>query len=168
MVFTFKVCLIFSSEFAYRALNVDKVGIANPIIVDEMINKIRGINDTIFKELKAQIFIGLNDGESLPQIEKRLKSVYNFANNRAKVIARTETNKIVSATTHNIYKEEGVGFKKWLALPDSRPEHSTNATQGPIPIDQNFQNSQPYPGVGTAAQVINCRCSIAPVLELEA
>lgn len=153
------------AEMAYTNLGIERMADIEESVILRRVNKIKDINTTTYNQLKIQIREGLLAGESIPQVEKRVKEVYNFAAGRAKTIARTETAGIMTETSINAYKQEGVRKKRWLASPGARPEHAANAAQGAIPMDSNFQNGQPYPGTGTAEQVINCRCSISPVVE---
>ena len=133
-------------------------------IINSRLSKITDINNTIWNQIKIEIFDSANEGESLAELTKRIKNVYNFAGKRAKTIARTETASMVSQTTMNEYNKEGVSKKQWVG--GDRPTHA--AVDGDIvDIDEIFNNGLEYPGDpgGDAGEVINCRCAIVPVID---
>ena len=128
------------------------------------VNRVKDINKTIFNQLKMQISEGVEAGESLNDISKRIKQVYKFADKRAMTIARTESSSLMSETSLNVYKNNGVLYKEWLTAGDDevRPEHEANMNQGPVKVSVAFQNGEMFPG----DQSVNCRCTISPVVTL--
>ena len=138
-------------------------------IVEALANKIVNVSNYTYKLVSKQVRDGINAGETIDQIANRVKSVYKFQSSRARVIARTETLKIIEGTTDKRYRDSGVEMKAWLSTGGghSREEHSANADQGPIPYDQVFQNGQMTPADGSASQIINCRCTLIPVINEE-
>ena len=142
----------------YDLLKIDKKPEPNAVVVRESLNRIKGINNTITKKLKTEISLGVDSGESIDEIAKRVRGVYNFTTSRSKVIARTESANIMSATSLKTYDTEGIKYKSWLSAGDDlvRSEHVQNASQGAIPINEPFSSGEFYPNS------VNCRCSIAP------
>lgn len=136
-------------------------------IIESMSNEIKSISNYSYKMIRNQIKSGVEAGETIDQIADRIKDVYKFQSARARVIARTETLKLVERTTEKRYMESGVQKKQWLNTggPESREEHNANAAQGPIPINEPFQNGQMNPGDGDASQVVNCRCTMIPIID---
>lgn len=151
---------------AIKMVDSAKDAIAADAIIGKLTNEIVHISNYTYKLLSKQIRDGINAGETLEQIANRVKSVYKFQSSRARMIARTETLKIIEGTTDIRYRDAGVKMKAWLATggSDSREEHNRNAAQGPIPYDQRFQNGQMTPADGSASQIINCRCTMIPVI----
>jgi len=139
---------------------------ANEAVVSQLANKITDISNHTYRLIRTQIKDGINAGETIDQIANRVRNVYKFNKSRARMIARTETLKVTEATTDERYKEAGVQLKQWISSggEESREEHIANASQGPIPYDQTFQSGQMHPGEGSASQVINCRCTLVPVI----
>ena len=129
-------------------------------ILFERVNKLKTVNHTIFNQLKMEIGSGIDAGETLSDISTRIKKIYKFADKRAMTIARTESSALMSETSLKVYQTNGITKKEWLTANDGgvRPEHEGNASQGPIDVNQPFQNGEMFPGDNS----INCRCSISP------
>lgn len=125
------------------------------------------INDTIREELQAQLMEGATAGETTEQIAERIRSVYNFASNRSKIIARTEITGAMNGGTMVAFKQAGVTKKQWTTSHDDIVRESHQAIDGEIVgIDQVFSNGVDYPaGNGPAGEVINCRCNPTPVFD---
>ena len=141
------------------------------------------INDTtkkeLLKKLRSILSEGIEDGDSLNVITQKLqegaKSVfYELAKSRAYLIARTETAGSVNMGQNATYKAYGIQQKEWLATIDNRTRDShlwLHETR--IPIDDMFEvpadgglDYMLYPAdpSGSAENVCNCRCTIAPVI----
>ena len=128
-------------------------------------NKMKGITDTVFKEVKHQIGTGIANEETILELSNRVKGLFKETyKNRAVTVARTESSSAISHATQLTYKAKGVKLREWLVVGDSktRPTHQTNADAGPLPIDVPFPGTgEMYPGE------INCRCSLSPVIITE-
>jgi len=144
--------------------DIDLPDMIDSTIINSRLSKITDINNTVWNQIKIEIFDSANEGETLAQLTKRIKNVYNFAGKRAKTIARTETASMVSQTTMKEYEKEGVSKKTWVG--GTRPQHA--AVDGEtIDMDQTFSNGLEYPGDpgGDPGNIINCRCAVAPYIE---
>ncbi len=104
------------------------------------------------------------------QIQDRIKDEFNFANNRAATIARTEVGATVEAGKHEGRKQAGVPLKSWLwsRREKGRQQHARTEqkyTEAPIPLDDDFVIAGttitcPHPrATGVAEQDINCGCT---------
>ena len=136
-------------------------------IIESMTNRITNVSNYSYKLIRNQIRAGVEAGDSIEAIAKRVGGVYRFQSARSRMIARTETLMLVERTTDKRYVEAGVEKKKWLDTADSkvRSSHSANASQGPIPYGQAFSNGQMHPGAGgIASEVIGCRCTFVAVV----
>ena len=83
------------------------------------------------------------------------------------MIARTESNSLLNGSATSVYKKEGVTMKEWLTTLDSAARESHIEIDGEVVgIDGQFSNGLSYPGdpSGPAEEVVNCRCSISPVV----
>lgn len=147
-------------EFALFMMNIDRDVILNTKIVKERLNLVKGMNDTTFNQLKKTIFDAVNAGESIDTMASKIKDVYNYTDTRATLIARTETNNIISQASLEEYKANGVSKKQWLTAGDSKVRASCNqaASDGAIPVDQRFSNGHDHP------TEFNCRCCISPLV----
>jgi SPP1 gp7 family putative phage head morphogenesis protein len=119
----------------------------------------------------------VENGESIGKIIKALlgacDDVYDdMDGTRAARIARTETSGAMNFGSYATYKTEGVGKKEWLATQDdrTRDDHADPDVDGQVrPIDDAFDvgdDQLMYPGDpdGDADEVVNCRCSLNPVV----
>lgn len=119
------------------------------------------VNDTTFKKLTQSLSEGINDGEGIGNLTKRVKTVYKEVPQwRAQLIARTETTNANNEGTLEQYREsEVVQGKEWIATKDERTRESHAALDGEtVSVDAVFSNGLSFP------QEPNCRCVIAPAL----
>ncbi len=154
-------------EMAQNTLKVTIVPRVSETVVNEMTNKIVGIQDHTYNLIRNQVVDSSKLGESVDQLSKRVNSVYKFNASRSRTIARTESGTLINRSTDEEYRSHGVRMKRWLALSDSRPSHKGAHEQGNIPYDDVFNNGLRFPHdpAGRAAEVINCRCTLAPIVE---
>lgn len=152
------------AQFKVVSNNIDK-DISEELVMGR-VNKITGINDTVYNEIKLNLYEGLKEGESTDQIAKRIKNVYNMASTRAKTISRTETGGIINDSTAAEYKKKGVERIMWQG--GQRPEHSkVNGTT--VVMGELFANQLRWPGDtgspgSTPANLCNCRCCFSAVI----
>jgi SPP1 gp7 family putative phage head morphogenesis protein len=130
---------------------------------------VKGINETTKKGLQSTISEGIQDGDSIPEIRKRVQAVFDTASkSRANTIARTETHGSVSNGTFQTYSSAGLEKKEWLATLDPRTRDShLSINRQVVDIDKKFSNGLMFPGdsSGSAKEVINCRCTLLPVIQ---
>jgi len=135
------------------------------------------VNDETARLLMSEIGDAQALGESIRQIEGRVEKVFSFNNEiRAERIARTEMQSSVNRGHLEAYKQsnvtEGV---MWIATLDDRVRDShasmnrkvvPKGTPFDVPIPSSM-GTEPMEGPGqggSAANVINCRCTTAPVV----
>ena len=97
-----------------------------------------------------------------------MKDVFTEAKtSRAKMIARTETVGAANFGSQESYEQAGVEEKEWLATLDDRVRDSHAALDGDVVgLNETFNNGLAYPGdpTGDAGEIINCRCTLVPVV----
>jgi HK97 family phage portal protein len=121
----------------------------------------------ILSAIRAAQLAGLSVKETGRLVQA---SVFNeqISDRRATVIARTESAGAMAQGTYDqaeampgVYRS-----KEWLAFEDAktRPTHTACMRQGRIAWEATFTNGLRYPHDprGTAAEVIQCRCVLAP------
>lgn len=146
--------------------------------------KAKEINDTTKKELLKKLRVilaeGIDEGDSIDVIAEKLVKgsddvFYDMSKVRALLIARTESIGSVNMGQVVTYRANGVTEKEWLATMDDRTRMShlfMHEVRIPItdsfevPCDDGTTDYMLYPAdaSGSAANVCNCRCSVAPVL----
>jgi len=132
------------------------------------------VNRTTKRQIKEALAEGLGAGESVDDLGKRMKGIFKEASTvRSQTIARTETTKASSTGSLLTYKESDVvDGKEWLTTLDDRtrtePFDHVIANGEVVELDEDFVKtgeSLPAPGVdGSAANTINCRCAMLPVI----
>jgi HK97 family phage portal protein len=163
----------------------------NKWIEEHGLEKAKEINETtkdgLLGKLQSVFSSSVADGDGLGAMIDKLTTacdgVYdNMSTTRAELIARTESASTVNAGTFITYFAEGVQKKEWLSVRDGRTrkisegdEFDHAAMDGKIvDIDKPFvvpgkkaDESLMYPGDpnGSAGNVCNDRCSMAPVFD---
>lgn len=130
------------------------------------------------KKLSATIVDGLSLSEQIKVLQSASDELfYDMSKTRAELIARTESCTTINAGSTELYKEEGIEQKEWIAVQDDRTRDAHLAMDGVvIPIEDKFEvpaTSQSegafmdYPGDASApaGQVCNCRCTSAPFVK---
>ena len=142
----------------------DKQFIINEALINTRLNLVKGMNQTIYNQVKKEVFEGVKLGESINTIGDRIKAVYNTTTKRSKVIARTETASLMNGTSFDVYKQEGIKEKQWISEGDARESHQISEEH--VPIGSAFSNGLMYPGDASAGpeETVNCRCSISPYI----
>lgn len=120
---------------------------------------IKGIADTVREKAQSILAQGMERGDSLQTIAKQLAvELGNDSENRAKLIARSETADAYSAGSMASYKEANVERKKWLASANSCDD-CAGADGEVVGIDEPFSNGAMRPPLHPA-----CTCAVAPVV----
>lgn len=144
------------------------------------IGAVEGITDTTQKSLRNSLAAGLAEGETVPDLRKRVSGVFELASRyRAERIARTETIWAWNEGTLQGYKQSGIIEKKqWLSTEDNRTCDFCPTMDGKIVgIDVYYFDKGDTLKVPTGSLPFkfepishpplhpNCRCTIVPVIE---
>lgn len=115
---------------------------------------------------------GVLQGESMPAVARRLRSVADMDFRASMRTARTAVTSAENAGRTDAYRRaEGMGIrvrKQWLATLDQRTRHSHRRLDGEtVGVDEAFSNGLMYPGdpEGPGGEVYNCRCTLVADLE---
>ncbi|MEJ6011429.1 phage portal protein [Novosphingobium aquae] len=121
------------------------------------------IIDTTFEVLKSKIVDGIKEGHSIEKIGQSLRDYFDdMSVKRARTIAQTETNFVLSKATNDAYAQSSVVTgKEWLTVGDDkvRPEHEDN-NGAIVSKGEAFPNGEHYP----AEASVNCRCVLLPTV----
>lgn len=138
------------------------------------------VTETTKRQIEKEVFEGIQAGESISQIQERIRSSQAFSPARALTIARTESARALNAGSLLAYNDAanmGIDVKiEWLRAPRVlEPDRSHRRCHGQkvapgglfvIPSGEDVGAQAPAPsGFGIARQDINCRCSTRPVIE---
>lgn len=125
----------------------------------------REVLSTTWEALKASLVEGIEAGEDIPKLAKRVDTVMGDRIASSKeTIARTETAKAWNGGAHEAAKQSGIAeTKSWLSALDERVRDTHLAAHGQtVPLDQPFVVGGvegEFPGeIAAAKESINCRC----------
>jgi len=161
----------------YKGISDEVKRLFNLWIDEHGLELCKTINDTTKRELRKALSEAITEGLSTSQQKKLLietaGDVFTKGKEwRAELIARTESCSTVNAGTDLLYQSEGVQNKMWIAVRDDRTRDMHLAIDGTvIPMGEKFEmlngDLMEYPAdpYGSADNVCNCRCSIAPFVE---
>ena len=143
-------------------------------IITHTATEVTRITETTKKLLSATILKGIRDGDSIEDISKSIRKSNAFSENRATLIARTETHGAMNAGNMAITKTLALSepVKEWNSAMDDRSRTWHKNMDGRVkPIDEPFIVTTPtkygpidyrmqYTGDsnGGGANVCNCRC----------
>jgi SPP1 gp7 family putative phage head morphogenesis protein len=135
-------------------------------------NKITGVADEVFDQLRGVMQEGFDAGDSTKEIADNLRERFNdIGKARAKMIAITETAVAYGEARQDSMAESGVPFKQWLTSrgPTVRPSHKA-VDRKTVKVDEDFTvGGEPMKGPGdpraSAKQVCNCHCVAVAVMQ---
>lgn len=144
-------------------------------------NRMVNTPDEVYALIVTEIERGITEGRPLPDVAREVELILTATGtdrwpNRAITVARTETIGAVNAGVFRAAEldaeERGdpAPFKVWIATDDlrTRPTHNDADGQRTL-LRQPFRvggSALLFPGDprGPAAEVINCRCSLLPIV----
>lgn len=125
------------------------------------------------QKINSAITQGVLQGESIPQISKRLEKVTDMNHSAAVRNARTMMTSCENKGRQDAYdslRDKGIDLaEKWVATLDGRTRHSHRHLHGTYkdPKTGLYENGLEYPGdpFGEPEEIYNCRCcEVAEVL----
>lgn len=132
----------------------------------KVVNRKRDVRWNVAK-INAEVTQGILQGESIPNISKRLANVMDMNKTSAIRNARTTVtcaeNKGRIDMMHDAAEKGVIMRKGWSAHIDGRERASHAALDGDfVDMDEAFANGLMYPGDpdGEPEEVYNCRCSL--------
>lgn len=149
--------------------------------LNEAGNRMRNTPDEVYGMIVAEVERGIREGLALERVRDEIQLILTSTGtplwrNRAMTVARTETMGAVNAGVFRGAQLEAevrgdpAPFKQWVSTEDqrTRPTHVAADQQRTL-LSEPFRvggASLLFPGDprGPAAEVINCRCSILPVV----
>ena len=146
-------------------------------VQNEMIRRrITEVTDTTRRQIVNAVERGYSEGLGQRAIaDAILDLVPSLSSTRANVIARTETHGAANYGSQEAAKQTGLPMQKeWLAAQDERTRETHREANGNIVrMDDTFRvgdSDLQFPGdpSGSAQEVINCRCTLAYVIDDEA
>lgn len=154
----------------------------NPLVLERVKARVAwwadAVNQTTAEELTAALSEGLQAGETIEELRKRIQVVFDGTVRgsapRARLIARTEATGLMNGgeqqAVEMVEEEFGTIWKKrWLTAGDEkvRDSHRAIGKAEAISVSQAFQlegGPMMFPGDGSlgasAGEICNCRCTV--------
>jgi SPP1 gp7 family putative phage head morphogenesis protein len=121
---------------------------------------IKDIPSQSLSRIETKLRTGIEAGESLQKITATVQGELRIAKNRAKLIARDQTNKFMGKLTELRQTSLGVEEYVWSTSRDERVRPSHSAKDG-----KRFKWNDPPSDTGHPGNEIQCRCVAIPVLD---
>jgi SPP1 gp7 family putative phage head morphogenesis protein len=140
-------------------------------------NLIRDASREMHQDILKTLEEGLQKGETTQQLAARVRTEFNaLSNERAVMIATTETGAAYGAVRHAATEELDIPFKQWLSAQDDRVRATHRRIDGTIvptgepfrvPLKDGGEDLMMHPcdSGGSAENVIQCRCVEIPMME---
>jgi len=125
------------------------------------VDLIQSIPDEYYKKLSEIIYSGVNEGDKVGSLVREIQKLTKVTKNRAKLIARDQTQKTNALITHQRQAALGVEEYIWQTSGDERVRKSHLDNNG-----KKFRWDKPDPVTGHPGHDINCRCVARAVIEL--
>jgi len=136
---------------------------AKKYLQDKVFKFAEDVNDETREKIRRALVKGLDAGESIPDISKRIAGVFDInRDSRTDKIARTEIVGASNNGTHTGYVESGiVETKMWISSRDTRVRDLHTIDGEERKLNEPYSNGllHPHDPNGTAENVINCRCT---------
>jgi len=151
--------------------------VADPRVAEYLRTKklrVAGLNRITEKKLRDILVDASVETQSVSETSRQISGMFSeMSRTRADTIARTEVVGANNAAAISGYEQSGVvRAKEWLTSPGAeypRHEDYVGLDGQIVPLDSMFDVGgwpMPGPGIdGPAEEVVNCRCTVLPVLE---
>ena len=159
------------ARLGYSAVDPKTVqlSIQNPFTGLTLNERLERNRTNLIYSLKEELTRGFVNGDTYPQISRRIKNLLEGDAGKAIRIVRTESTRIYNAAQYDsILHAESQGLemtKTWISSRDDRTRESHEMLDGvTIPVDEPFVidgDEGMFPGdFSRAENVINCRCAV--------
>ena len=123
-------------------------------LLDEAGHTIVGLEDTTIDRIGQMVSEGLAKGDGVQAVGKEVRAVLEDPS-RSATVANTEMARATSAASEQTYEESGITQVEWLAEADACPACEALAAGSPLDLGSDSPPEHP-----------NCRCAIAPVVDM--
>ncbi len=159
------------ARLGYSAVDLKTVqlSIQNPFTGLTLNERLERHRTNLIYSLKEELTRGFVNGDTYPQISRRVKDLLEGDAGKAIRIVRTESTRIYNEAQYDSIlhaEEQGITMTKtWISSRDDRTRESHEMLDGvTIPVDEPFVidgDEGMFPGdFSEARNVINCRCTV--------
>ena len=140
-------------------------------IDDHAGNKLTGVTNETIRQVREQFIAGLVKNETPVEIRARLSKLPGFSRSRARTVAITEMGGTVNRVRSTEYAAAGIEQHRWVTSNDEKVRESHASVDLEVrSIGEAFSNGlmRPHDPNGPADEVVNCRCGVVAVVEVDA
>jgi len=132
------------------------------VLKDHTFNNIQGMTEEIADDLRQELQRGFINGEGITQLKERVDKVFDVGEERAVMIARTETNRAENQGSLQAMRRSGETMTKtWLAAKDDRTSAICNRLDGQIVgLNEKFKDTTTSQVFDTPPAHVNCRSTL--------
>jgi len=143
--------------------NNDAVG----FIQDYTFNNIKSMTDEIMTDLRQELERGIMAGEGISKLKARVTKVFDVGENRAEMIARTESTRAENQGKLQAFKTSGEKLMKvWNTHFDDRTSDICKRLDGKkVGMDENFKDIKTGWEGPVPPSHVNCRSSVLYISE---
>jgi len=143
-----------------RNLEINKDAIE--FLRNHTFSNIKGMTEEIANDLKQELERGFINTESISKLKDRVKKVFDVGENRAEMIARTETNRAENQGQLQAMKKSGVEMTKtWLATLDNRTSLICKRLDGQtVGLNDKFKDSLTKEEFDAPPSHVDCRSTV--------
>lgn len=134
---------------------------------DHTFDNIKGMTEEISNDLKQELERGIINGEGITKLKARVNEVFKKGNNRAEMIARTETNRADNQGKLLAMKGSGVQMKKKviIAHDDRTSALCKRLDRQTVNLDEKFTDSTTGQEWESPPFHVNCRSTMVFLTE---
>lgn len=114
------------------------------------------------EKMQEILFRNLSAGQGVKAIKKEIEKTFDISENRARVIARDQTNKFNGNLAELRQREVGISQYQWSTSLDERVRHTHRLNEGRV-----FSWDNPPASTGHPGTQIRCRCTAQPRINLK-
>jgi uncharacterized protein with gpF-like domain len=136
--------------------------------VHENVSLIRSIPEQFFTQIEGDVMRSVAVGGDLHSLSGALRKQYGVTKRRAALIARDQNNKATANLTRVRYIELGIERMRWLHSgggKEPRPSHvKAGRDREVFDLREGWYDPHEREHI-LPGQLVNCRCSMVPILE---
>lgn len=123
---------------------------------------IKGMTEEIANDLRGELERGFINGESITMLKDRVRKVFSVGEDRATMIARTESNRADNQGQLQAMRRSGETMTKtWLATEDDRTSALCNRLDGKtVGVNERFKDSVTGQEFDAPPSHVNCRSTL--------
>jgi SPP1 gp7 family putative phage head morphogenesis protein len=125
------------------------------------VDLIQSLPDEYYKKISNAVFQGVAEGNKSTSLARDIQEITGVSRNRAKTIARDQTQKTNNLITEQRQVDLGIEEYIWITGGDGRVRDSHRRNNG-----KTFRWDSPPPQTGHPGHDVNCRCTARAVINL--